>query len=84
MKKLAILLVTLFALTTIGCVSKPAPKTVILLPPMPERIEQKEPETLADVAKLLNYYEHLVQEWELWGERTSHMVEMSNKGVTEP
>jgi hypothetical protein len=22
---------------------------------------------MADVAKVLNYYEHLVQEWEAWG-----------------
>lgn len=67
-----------------GCVTKPKVKSEILLPPMPERTEQKEPETLADVAALLNYYEHLVQEWELWGEITTRMVDLSNKGVTEP
>ena len=67
-----------------GCVSKPATKGQILLPPKPEREVQKEPETLADVAKLLNYYEHLVQEWELWGMTATRLVEMNNKGVTEP
>lgn len=39
---------------------------------------------MADVATVLNYYEHLLQEWELWGDMTSKMVDMSNKGVTEP
>ena len=71
-------------LTITGCVSKPAVKSEIILPPKPERTEQKEPETLADVANLLNYYEHLVQEWELWGEITTSLVDLNNKGVTEP
>ena len=71
-------------LTTTACVSKPAPRAEIILPPKPERVEQKEPETMKDIANLLNYYEHLVQEWELWGEVTSGLVEMSNKGLAEP
>ena len=36
----------------------------IELPPKPERVEQKEPESLSDLADLLNYYEHLVEQWE--------------------
>ena len=34
---------------------------------MPERTEQKAPETAKDWAELLGYYEFLVQEWETWG-----------------
>ena len=72
----------LFALTTTGCVTKP--KAEITLPPKPQRQEQKEPEDLKDIANLLNYYEHLVQQWETWGDITERMVRMSNEGVAEP
>ena len=58
-----------------ACVSKPEVQREIILPPMPERTEQKEPENLQDIANLLNYYEHLVQKWELWGTIVSKMVE---------
>ena len=67
-------------LTTTGCVSNKAEKQIVL-PPEPERQEQKAPETTKDLAKLLNYYEHLVQEWEAWGERVKNIV---NKGQAEP
>ena len=46
----------------------------IELPPKPERGEQKEPETLSDLADLLNYYEHLVQEWENWGDSAEKLI----------
>lgn len=35
----------------------------------------KEPTNLKEIADLLNYYEHLVQQWETWGEITTRMVE---------
>jgi hypothetical protein len=73
------LLIPLFLLTTTGCVSKP--KAEITLPPMPERQEMPEVHTMSEIATLLNYYEHLVQEWESWGENVAAMV---NEGVTEP
>ena len=41
----------------------------------------KTPETLKDLADLLNYYEHLVQEWEAWGESVQNMVK---EGQAEP
>lgn len=56
----------LFMLTIQSCASKP--KVEIIFPPRPQRIEQKEPQSMQDIAHLLNYYEHLVQQWELWGE----------------
>jgi hypothetical protein len=48
---------------------------------MPERQEMPEVHTMSEIATLLNYYEHLVQEWESWGENVAAMV---NEGVTEP
>lgn len=33
-----------------------------------------EVQTVQDVAKLVNYYEHLVREWELWGETVEEAV----------
>ena len=41
---------------------------------MPERTEQPEPESLKDLALLLNYYEFLVEEWEAWGQIVSETV----------
>jgi hypothetical protein len=35
----------------------------------------KAPQDLKDVADLLNYYEHLVEEWEAWGETVSILTE---------
>ncbi len=45
------------------------------LPPKPQRVEQKDPETLSDLADLLNYYEHLLQEWEAWGEKAEKLID---------
>ena len=36
------------------------------LPPKPERQEIQAPQTLKDCAEIINYYEHLVEEWEAW------------------
>ena len=72
MKKLKILLVTLLLLTTVGC--NTVPKAKVTLPPKPKRQELQAPETLTDYALIINYYEHLVQEWELWGETASSAI----------
>lgn len=58
-----------------GCISKPKAQSEIILPPMPERTEMPEPTNLKEVAELLNYYEHLVEQWETWGEVVTRMVE---------
>lgn len=73
----------LFTLTMTGCASKPK-RCEILLPPKPQRQEQKEPTNLKEIADLLNYYEHLVQQWETWGDITERLVRISNEGMVEP
>jgi hypothetical protein len=67
------LLATLLIATTIGCVN--LPKGKITLPAKPERQEIEAPDTLKDYAEIINYYEHLVQEWELWGETATTLIE---------
>lgn len=57
-----------------GCRTLPKNETVTL-PPFPERQVIAEPKTVKDMANILNYYEHLVEEWELWGETVSNLVE---------
>ena len=56
----------LLPLTIQGCKTTKVEKE-ITLPPKPQRQELKAPQDLKDVAELLNYYEHLVEEWEEWG-----------------
>ena len=63
----------LLPLTIQGCKTTKV-QNEIELPPKPERVEQKEPETLSDLADLLNYYEHLVQDWELWADCAEKLI----------
>ena len=65
----------LLPLITVSCVSKQKAE-VPELPPKPQRIELAEPETLQDIAYILNYYEHLVEEWEEWGETAERLYEL--------
>lgn len=65
----------LLMLTTQACTSKPKKENEKKLPPMPERTELAPIETTADMVKALNYYEHLVQEWEAWGEYAQAVIE---------
>ena len=56
----------LFPLIITGCKTTKIEKEIIL-PPKPQRQELKAPNGLADMVQTLNYYEHLVQQWENWG-----------------
>ena len=64
----------LLTLTT-ACVSKPKKENDRKLPPVPQRTELAPIETTADLVKALNYYEHLVQEWEAWGEYAQAVID---------
>ena len=50
-------------------------ETKYVLPPKPQRKELQAPQSLKDYAEIINYYEHLVQEWENWGNTVSAMVQ---------
>ena len=62
----------LSALIITGCVT--TKKTEIVLPPMPQRESVPEVTSTKDFARLVNYYEHLVQEWEQWGSVVEEIV----------
>ena len=78
MKKYIALLVVLLPLITLGCKTTKVEENVTL-PPKPQRQELKEPESLQDIANILNYYEHLVQEWETWGDSVETIVSDKTK-----
>jgi len=48
-----------------------------VLPPFPNReiIVIPDNPTTKDYAKIINYYEHLVQEWEEWGKITKKILD---------
>lgn len=43
---------------------------------MPQRQELAEPKDMKDIAAILNYYEHLVEEWEEWGETAQALYDL--------
>jgi hypothetical protein len=65
----------LLALTTASCASKTKKEKEKVLPPFPQRSELAPIETTADLVEALNYYEHLVQEWEAWGEYAQAVID---------
>lgn len=70
-RTLCLLSMILSLAITSGCRTN---KSEVLLPPVPERTEQPEPESLKDLALLLNYYEFLLEEWEAWGAAVTGQV----------
>lgn len=48
-----------------------------VLPPFPNReiIVISDNPTTKDYAEIINYYEHLVQEWEEWGKITKKILD---------
>ena len=56
--------ILLLPLITAGCATT---KADLILPPKPQREEMPEIKSTKDFANVINYYEHLVQEWEQWG-----------------
>ncbi len=69
------MLMLLLALTMTSCQSKPKSDKKKVLPPQPQRQELAPIETTADLVEALNYYEHLVQEWEAWGEYAQAVID---------
>lgn len=77
MKKLAILFLLLFLPIMTGCKTTEI-RTVYVLPPKPQRKTLQAPQELKDYAEIINYYEHLVEQWELWGDTVSQCL--TNQG----
>lgn len=73
MKKFLKLLLILSLLTTISCSSCPE-AIEYELPEEPKRELIEEPETVEDLAKLILYYEKLLQEWESWGKAVKSLI----------
>ena len=74
-KKLLTFLAILFLGITTGCQTT---KQKNDLPPKPERQEIQAPQTLKDCAEIINYYEHLVEEWEQWSVVVSDLYYLDN------
>jgi len=56
-------------------------KSEIVLPVKPQRQEIKDPETIKDYAKIIVYYDSLVQEWELWAKTVENQVNQQKKPI---
>jgi len=75
-----ILFTILLLLTTVTCTTIKEKEFITykyILPPFPQREEIILPANLeiADYAEIINYYEHLVQEWEEWGESVEKILD---------
>lgn len=66
-------------LTISGCKTTKEIEKEIILPPKPVREEMETPTDLKGVAELLNYYEHLLELWENWGERVEAILTENKK-----
>ena len=73
MKKFITLLLILSVLITTGCKTTDEVNK-ITLPPKPVREERAAPQDIKEVAELLNYYEHKLQEWEQWGDTVTTIL----------
>ena len=72
MRKLPIFLIIFATLITAGC--RTTREIAAVLPPRPQR-QEIEPTDFGEKSALymLTYYEHLVQEWEAWGESVANI-----------
>lgn len=51
----------------------------LVFPPTPQRIQQTIPTDEESIARLLIYYEQLVQEWELWGQTVKQIADVDEE-----
>lgn len=80
MKKLIILFIILLTLTTSTCTTVKEKEFITIkyiFPPHPIRKTIVFPvkPRIADYAEIINYYEHLVQEWEEWGKSVKKILD---------
>jgi len=70
-------LLILFSPIITGCVT--TKNAELVLPTKPERTEMPKVETVGDLAKVINYYNTLVLEWEEWGRKVEKIVGVKNE-----
>ena len=73
---------TLLCLITTSCATNKVQRKVYLKQ-RPEREELPEIRSVKDCAVALNYYEHLVQKWELWGNQTIETLQSAEIEIVE-
>lgn len=48
----------------------------VVLPPKPQRpLMNENPTSVADLAEIINQYDSLIQEWELWGIKVEKLID---------
>lgn len=72
-----ILSAILLTLIISGCRTTKVEKEIIL-PPKPQREILEDPKDLQEVAELLNYYEHKLQEYEEWADSVEKLIDPEN------
>lgn len=83
MKKLIILYVILLIIIISTCTTIREKEYITyqyILPSFPirETIVISDNPTINDYAKIINYYEHLVQKWEIWGNSVKKILDKKN------
>lgn len=68
------LMITILACSTVK--EKEYVTIKYILPPSPQRKEMilRENPSIKDYAEIINYYEHLVREWEAWGKNVKEII----------
>lgn len=75
MKKLTVLLLILLTLTITGCKTIEYIYPEYELPVEPTREILQQPETLQDLALIINYYDSLVSKWEQWAVSVKEIID---------
>ena len=75
MRKLWIVFLILFLLIIPGCKTIEYVYPEYELPAEPEREIIEEPETIEDLALIINYYDSLVSEWEQWSISVKEIID---------
>ena len=75
MRKLTVLFLILLTLTITGCLTTKLIYPEYELPIEPEREILEDPETLQDLALIINYYDSLVSKWETWAISVKEIID---------
>jgi len=78
MRKLWIVFLVLSMLIILGCRTVEYVYPEYELPSEPQREMLEQPETVQDLALIINYYDSLVSEWEQWAVSTKEIITTEN------